>query len=349
MPRRCKRFSECGAEGVVRVPYAGLTLCSDHFVEYVESRVEKTVERYHFLSRRGARERWAVAMSGGKDSQVLAKVLAKRFEDSLELVGLHLDLGIEPNEYSRRSREVVEATCEELGIPLHVVDLAGEHGFTTDHFHRPGGGGSGSARRLRSGAKDRRRGSGDRRRRRGECSACGLVKRYLLNKAAVGLGVDKVATGHNLTDEATTLLSNLLLVDLDALSRGRPWSARKEVVGGPPDAALVPRVKPLYETSEEEVLLYAVHANLPFVEVECPYAAHATSTSTKRWVLAMEGVRPGTMLGLVRGYQKRLLPLLEREVGGGAAPLTSCGECGQPTSTPVCAFCRLKAKTLGPG
>src|SRR3990170_1520949 len=46
--------------------------------------------------------------------------------------------------------------------------------------------------------------------RRPTCSACGLSKRYLMNKAALEQGFPVVATGHNLDDEAATLFGSIL-------------------------------------------------------------------------------------------------------------------------------------------
>ena len=39
---------------------------------------------------------------------------------------------------------------------------------------------------------------------------CGLSKRYVFNRVALDHGFDVVATGHNLDDEAATLLGNTL-------------------------------------------------------------------------------------------------------------------------------------------
>ena len=41
------------------------------------------------------------------------------------------------------------------------------------------------------------------------CSACGLSKRHLFDRAALEGGYDAVATGHNLDDEAAVLLGNV--------------------------------------------------------------------------------------------------------------------------------------------
>ncbi|MHA1731072.1 MAG: hypothetical protein ACTSU5_03975 [Promethearchaeota archaeon] len=349
MGRNCKYFRECKSPAVVRVPYAGLSLCRDHFLEFVEKRVERVVERYHFLEHSEAKhEPWLVAMSGGKDSQVLATILSRRMVGRVDLEGVYVDVGVTPEGYTAESRRVVERTCRELGIPLRVVDLRAEYGFSMDDVHRMNqhrGRGRGARRGGRKGKRATRT----------DCSACGIVKRYLINKTAVELGVMKVATGHHLTDEATTVLGNFLSMNLDLLARGRPWSERKSVPGGPPTAVLVPRVKPLYEVPEDEVALYAYHAGIEHVGVQCAYSAEASSLALKAHVVELERERPGMMLGLVRGYQKRFLPAFREglRIGGegatpgeGTAPLVACSECGYPTTVPVCAFCKLRRQVL---
>ena len=45
---------------------------------------------------------------------------------------------------------------------------------------------------------------------RSTCAVCGLSKRYVFNRAAREGGYDVIATGHNLDDEAATLLGNTL-------------------------------------------------------------------------------------------------------------------------------------------
>ena len=81
--------------------------------------------------------------------------------------------------------------------------------------------------------------------RRPTCSACGLGKRYLMNKAALDHGYPVVATGHNLDDEAATLFGSVMHWQTDALPRQSPALASTH-------PKLVRRVKPLYRLSERE-------------------------------------------------------------------------------------------------
>ena len=81
--------------------------------------------------------------------------------------------------------------------------------------------------------------------RRPTCSACGLSKRYLMNRAALAHGYPVVATGHNLDDEAATLFGRSCHWQTDALTRQSPALASTH-------PKLVRRVKPLYRLSELE-------------------------------------------------------------------------------------------------
>ncbi len=344
MGRHCKYFRECKAPAVVRVPYAGLSLCKDHFLQFVEKRVERSVKRYRFLTHSEVKhERWAVAMSGGKDSQVLASIIRNQFPERVDPVGVYIDVGIAPDSYTTQSRQVVEDTCRRLDMPCVVVDVEKDYGFSMDDVHQ-----FTRRRNPRRGKKTTRT----------DCSACGILKRYLLNKAAVDLGVEKIATGHHLTDEATTILGNFLSMNVDLLARGRPWAERKEVVGGPSSAVLVPRVKPLYEVAEDEIAMYAYHAGIPYMGTQCAYSPDAPSLALKKRVVDLERERPGMMLTLVRGYQKRLLPVLtagiqalpettRQKIQHSEEPeLRACSECGNPTTGDSCAFCRLRHQVL---
>lgn len=307
-------WAECHANAVIKIRHTGLALCKAHFLKNVEDRVGKALVRHHMLGTqaRPRRELWVVAMSGGKDSQALAEVLRKRFpaaesEDSpVTLVGLYIDVHVSGRGYTDESRAVVERTCARLQMPCHVVDVRERYGVTMDDLH--------VVAQCRRGAH------------RTECSACGIMKRYLINRAAAELGADKVATGHHLTDEATNVLANFLAMNVEQMSRPQPWERRTVVSPAPISAerlaetgtglgtgdvgVLVPRVKPFIEVTEEETAMYVFYAGIEHVATQCPYSAGASSSALKKHVLAIEKERPGTMLLLVRGFNKVLLPIL---------------------------------------
>ncbi len=76
------------------------------------------------------------------------------------------------------------------------------------------------------------------------------------------VGATKLATGHNLDDEAQTVLMNYLRGDIDRLLR-----LEQSVKEG-----LIPRMKPLRDVPEKEVPLYAILKGLPIDLNECEFS-----------------------------------------------------------------------------
>ncbi|MCE4628163.1 MAG: adenine nucleotide alpha hydrolase family protein [Desulfurococcales archaeon] len=262
------KCSLCGAPAVAEVRYARLRLCREHFLEFVERKVERAVREHHMI-RRG--EKVVAAISGGKDSATLAGVLARLRERlGFGLVLAHIDLGI--GEYSVRSRRASERLADELGLPLLVLsveELLGD-----------------GVPRLAMKA------------RRPACSVCGIVKRYLLNALAIEARADRVATGHNADDIAAYALKAFLTQNLEDLRKQKPATPSIEGLA-------VSRVKPLYSVYEKESYLYALLRGLPFYHEECP---HARLTSLdfhlKEMINKLESRHPGIKLQLVRGLAR---------------------------------------------
>jgi len=291
---RCKR---CGQTAWVDMPRHNTALCQHCFPDYLHKQVTRAIHDYHML-RHG--EPVMVAVSGGKDSMTLWQVL---LDMGYQAVGVHIDLGI--GDYSRRSREVVATFAAERGVPLTVIEVAQECGLPIPSLAR---------RTMRS-----------------ACSACGLVKRYLLNRAAREAGATALATGHNLDDEAATLLGNLMRWQAGYLQRQAP-----ALPGTYP--GLVSRVKPLYRVTEKETASYAVIRRIPCLFEECPLSRGSRSLLYKEALNRIEAASPGSKQGLVYGFLETGKALL-----GGQPPveLQDCVRCGQPSTTEVCAYCRL--------
>ena len=302
---RCIR---CGRRAVVRLRYARASFCRDHFLEYVEGRVRKTVERFGMLREGG---RVLVAVSGGKDSLALLRILSG-FE-GIEVVPLFIDLGI--SGYSEECLRACEELCEELGLELQVYDLESRHGFTVDDLAR----------------LEPKLG-------RPVCSSCGLVKRYVLNEAALELEATCLATGHTLDDESAYTLHNVLTGNVDQLLRGGPVLESRH-------PKLVRKVKPLYEVSTFETGEYCRLSGVRPVSAECPYRVEKV-LRLKELLEHVEEVRPGVRLGFMRFYLKRLKPALAEAYGSEVGEVGSCRLCGFPTSREVCSFCRLKERVL---
>jgi uncharacterized protein (TIGR00269 family) len=296
---KCK---QCGQKAAVELRRHNTALCAPHYLAFFERQVERAIARWRMFS---PTDRILVAVSGGKDSLTLWEVLLRL---GYRPTGLHIHLGIGP--YSDLSLAKTEAFARERDLPLLVVRLEETYGLGVPQL----------AQALR----------------RVPCSGCGLSKRYIINRVAVEQGFTVVATGHNLDDEAATLLGNLLHWQMDALARQNPVLEATH-------PRLVKRVKPLFLMTEKETVSYALLRRIDYIPDECPYAEGARSLLYKDALNTIEAESPGAKHHLVAGFLERLHPLLSE----GASPaLQECERCGYPTTSAVCAFCRMWDQAL---
>ncbi len=304
-------------------------LCKEHFLRNLEKRVKRFIEKKHLIypwnpkySR--FREKILVALSGGKDSQVLLHVLKRIYPDEY-IEGLYVELGISHGEYSKDSHEVAKRTCDKLGVPFHVVEIKKEYGFNIDDIQK-------LKEIFRKNDWSLGRGHF-----RGQCSYCGMFKRYAINKFAYENDFTNVATGHNLTDETTSLINNFF-------NQSQMFLARMDYKSDADVDKLVPRIKPLYYTSEEEIMMYAFYDGIEHVPTECVYAAQANNLKLKDALAEIEGYRIGTMISLMRRFQKVMKPIMrdyiERESHLSERSNLLCDTCGFPTFSDRCNFCR---------
>ncbi len=253
-----------------------------------------------------------------RDEPVLVAVSGGK--DSLALWDVLLDAGYEtagfyislaiPG-YSEPSREKCEVFAAARGARLIVVDLEQEYGL----------GIADTAQRTA----------------RAPCSACGLSKRYLFNKVALDNGFRVIATGHNLDDEAATLFGNVLRWQTGYLGRQAPVL--------PEEDGLVKKVKPLYRLAERETAAYAVLRGIDYIVEECPMSRGAKSLLYKDLLNQLEAASPGSKQSFLLGFLDKARPLFHEQE---EVELHPCEQCGQPTTTPLCAFCRLRAEVARP-
>lgn len=306
----------CRDTAVAEMPQHRMALCRDCYLDWFPSYTAKTIEKFR-MCRPG--EQILVAVSGGKDSSALWEVLVRL---GYRADGMVIDLGIgddggpapEGDGYSDRSTAYAREVAEGLGRPLWVIDLRRHVGATV-----PG---------LRRG-------------QRPVCSACGLVKRYFMNRVAYEGGYDCVATGHNLDDEVAALFGNVLAWDTHYLSRQGPVGEQR----GP---RLMRKIKPFCYFTERETAMYAVLRGIPYIRDECPNAEGATTISYKELLNRLETQAPGTKRRFYDGFLRRR-ELFETEEEG--MPLSYCERCGMPSPIEVCSFCRMvgEAPVARPG
>lgn len=288
--------SLCGSPAVVHQRSSGRHLCRDHLLGSVESRVRRTLREDGGLP---PGSRLAVGLSGGKDSSSALHLLHSIYgrRPGVSLVAVTVDEGIES--YRPRTLESARALAGRLGVEHRVVRYEDVYGVTMD-------------RAVEGGESH-------------PCGLCGPLRGGLLVRAAREMGATHLATGHNLDDEAQTILMNVLRGDAARLLRGRV-----DVEEG----RLMPRVKPLRGVPEKEVALYALLRGLPVSWEECPYASGALRSEVRGFLNRFEVDHPGAKYAVVRGFERA-------GRGRGGPPLGGCVRCGEPSSGELCNACRV--------
>jgi len=262
MPTGTPACDLCGQDAVFLDRVRGCHLCGDHLLRDVEGRVRRTLWDYHLI-RPG--ERIAIALSGGKDSTALLHLLRKilPLSGDVTLSAITVDEGIAG--YRDATLEVAREMAARLGVEHRVVSF----GESLDAMVAAGG--------------DH------------PCGLCGIHRRRALRRAAMEMGATAVATGHNLNDEAQTVVMNCLRGDVRGFTRPQP--------GGPREGDLR-RIKPLFRIPEKEVALYGMIAGIFHDLPECPYAGTALRSEVRRMVDRLEYLRPGTLGRIVRGQEE---------------------------------------------
>jgi len=310
------RCDICREDAVFYQPYSGAHLCQSHFLKSVERRAMQQVRADGFVNRC---RHVAVALSGGKDSATCLYIVHSLLKQNprVRLSALLVDEGIEG--YRPLTIEAAGELCRRLGVPLEKVSFRELWGTTLDELVARG---------------ERKR----------ACAYCGVLRRWALNRRARELGAQAVCTGHNLDDQAQTVLLNVLDDDLKRLVRlGHPVSG----------TGLVPRYRPLSWVPEQEVALYTLLRGIPHRDATCPYSGSSARNDVRDLLTGYEDRHPGTRHSLVRFYQN-IQPLLMMGVdkteraGAMDSAIESCETCGEPGVGKTCRACALLAE-LGQG
>jgi uncharacterized protein (TIGR00269 family) len=249
-----------------------------------------------------------VAVSGGKDSLALWDLL---LDLGYDVDGLYIGLGI--GDYSDVSRDYARSYAQSRSLKLIEVDLPTTFGFDIPN-------GSRAAKRV-------------------PCSACGLSKRHLFDEEAIKGGYDVLVTGHNLDDEAAVLFGNTLHWQTDYLGRQLPVLPARD--GFPR------KVKPLVRLAERETAAYCIVKGIEYLVDECPMAAGNKHLSYKSALNEIEAVSPGAKHSFYFGFLDRAASFFATESSIDREGLGSCASCGAPTTSEICAFCRLVVRAGG--
>jgi len=275
-------------------------------------KVKSIIRNYNLFTRK---EKVLVACSGGKDSTTLAYIL-KKLGYKIQAVTINPSI----KNYSRKNITNLRAFCTENKIKLYEVSFKQEFNYTLDGIKK--------ILDLKGIEMP-------------YCTICGILKRYLLNKKAKELKADKIATGHNLDDEAESVFMNLLRGNMGLMARLGP------ITGVIKSRGFVPRIKPLYLCREEEIKAYSKLMKFPVVYERCPYAQSSYREIIRNELIGFEKKYPKTKENIINWFL-RILPELKK--GLKKDKMTYCTICSEPSQRTICNACtiisNLKQKDL---
>ncbi|MDR1722039.1 MAG: TIGR00269 family protein [Methanobrevibacter sp.] len=246
----------------------------------------------------------AVALSGGKDSVLTLHVLSALQKDSdfpfFDMVAISVDEGIK--HYRDHGIEAARKNTGLLGVELVEKSFKEEMDYNLDDI----------VGYFKSG-----------------CIACGVFRRNILNRTAYEMGVDKIATGHNMDDEIQSYLMTFSRADILKFSKFGP-------ISGKIHPKLVPRIKPLWLTAEKDVGMWAVINEMDIHLDECPYSSVSLRSKTKNFLNQVESKNPGIKRNIMNSFKEIF------DIDPTNAIPGDCKRCGEPSSSDLCMACKIK-------
>ena len=293
------------AENACRGKVSGRSITSDKSMKKFEKNVSDTIKKYSLFSKN---DKVLVACSGGKDSTVALYILKKLGYDA-EAITVDSAIG----KYTKENLENLRLICRDIGVKLHEISLRDEFGMSLCYIRSVL---NSKGHPLKS------------------CTICGVLRRYLLNREAKKINPDVIVTGHNMDDEAQSVMMNLFRGNLGFSARLGPKSG----VGH--NKNFVQRVKPLYFCSEKEVTDYCKKLGYKIEYGECPCSSDAYRREIKKMFLSM-GSREKIKENIIRSFIG-ILPKLKQYYNKGEVNI--CSRCGEPTNKDVCNACIILGK-----
>ena len=200
------------------------------------SHLRRAVDTYGMLE---VGDKVAVGLSGGKDSLTLLYGLSKLrgfYPKAFEIVAVTIDCGFDNTDYAAAAD-----FCRELGVEYHVVES-----------------------NIRQVVFEIRR-------EKNPCALCSKLRHGALNRAAKGLGCNKVALAHHLDDSAETFMLNLIYE-----RRLGSFSPVTQL-----DKSGLVLIRPLVLAPEKEIRSFAKGQNLPVLKNTCPADKHTKREEVK--------------------------------------------------------------------
>ncbi len=280
--------------------YSGENLCSTCFSNSILQKTARTISKYNMIEKD---DLVGVAVSGGKDSLSLLHVLKKMSEShNFQLKAITIDEGI-PG-YRDEALGIVRNFCDKLEIEHTVYAYKDLFDVTLEE-----------SLEMREGEKT------------SSCSICGTFRRRAIDFGAKELGVDVIATGHNLDDVLHTFIINVLSGDTNKIGWMDPDTSSNKTK----------KIKPFCEIYENEIIFYAFTNNIPFQSEQCPHMNEGIRTEIREFINSLENKHSGIKNSMYRSIMRisRLVKdsnYKQRRV---------CYMCGSECTSEICSVCKL--------
>src|SRR3989344_3956873 len=146
-----------------------------------ERKVLDTIDKYNLFTNK---DKILVACSGGKDSTAILYIL-KKYDFNVAAITVDALIG----NYTKENLKNLEGFCRDNNIKLYKISFREKFGRSLCYI---------KSMLAKNGIRMK------------SCSICGVLRRYLINKEARKLKPKCVVTGHNMDDEAQSIMMNML-------------------------------------------------------------------------------------------------------------------------------------------
>ncbi len=215
------------------------------FMQKILGNMRKAIQQYKMIENG---DRVAVGISGGKDSLILLKGLARLrsfIGIDYEIVGITIDpqFGGKAGDFS-----IPAKICSELEIPYHIISThIGEVVF-------------------------------DIRREKNPCSLCARMRRGAIHGAASEFSCNKIALGHNFDDTVETFIMNLF-------NEGRIGCYSPKTLLDDKNLTVI---RPMIYCKEREIRRAVRTNGIQVVKSVCPVDGHTNRQKKKEFIAEME-------------------------------------------------------------